>query len=350
MKRAGISTGFARATSGPTGRSPPRAEPLRTGNLKAMGNDAITYCVHAVSVRECALLTTMIDRVSRRIGRPIRYAPAAVAQIVFFEGRRPAGSRGTVFVQLTRDSGREPGPGTLPMPPHMTHMLELFAGAARDRGIALGCGPATDTVRAVCDLFQKAGPPHALVNETDDGLLLFPGARQFARFGRNADETAAQFFQSEPLQDLRLKRMDDAALALAGDRQSAEPALWYMGMAHARCGLFPWVSIDSLLRMRAWPYLAAGSPALEKIAALLRVRPHSASALVSEAGMAADDVIAFVNAALSCGFITLADPAYDAGADSPPYAPRPAKGSHGALPVMLNAIRKALGIPFHDRA
>lgn len=312
-----------------------------------MSAEIITYSLHGVSVQEGSLLKSMIERTVRRLGQPVIYAPIEFAQIVFFDGAPPeSSSPGSRLIQLARDNEAHQSTGTLRMPPRVTDILELFSRFTRETAHALtGCSLVKQLTGALYNLFRHRGAPHALVNDAGSGLMLFPEDRQFSWLGDDANIPIADLFQPHGLSGLSLRALNDDHINLIANRQGIERVFWHVGLAHAKCGLLPWVPVDNILRLRVWPYLVAQGPAASiKLATLLRAQPRSFSALVADAGIPEVDVTAFVNAALLCGFLAEETPvdtniasSRSTGINS---SPRPVRGA--GVSGLLDAIRDAL--------
>ncbi len=296
---------------------------------------------------EKVLLQSMIERISRRLPAPVARVPAPDAQLVFFDDAapRPDGITGRL-VRVVRDADAQRFSGGLRMPPHVTDLLDIFTdffegeASARTR-----CGVMKSLVRSLHDLFQTRGAPHALVDENGASLVLYPADRQFSWSGPDDKPPLPELFQSHRLPGLDLRPLAASANQPDRERHGIEPLFWHIGLAHARCGLLPWVGRDDPLKMRAWPYLAAQGPATAaRLATALRARPQSVAALADAARVPEADAVAFANAALLCGFVVTAMPT-DA------HAPRrqtdihsTGAGALGAtrLPRILGAIRSAL--------
>ncbi|MHB8253487.1 MAG: hypothetical protein ACYDEV_07250 [Acidiferrobacter sp.] len=312
-----------------------------------MSAEIITYGLHGVSVQESSLLKSMIERTVRRLGQPVIYTPIEFAQIVFFDGPPPElNSPGSRLIQLARDNGARQSANTLRMPPHVTDILEIFGRFTQETSHALtDCGLAKQLTGTLYNLFRHRGSPHALVNDAGSGLMLFPENRQFSWLGEDANKPIADFFQPHGLSGLSLRALNNDQIDAVANRQGIERMFWHVGLAHAKCGLLPWVPVDNILRMRVWPYLAAQGPATSiKLATLLRAQPRSFSALVADAGIPEADVTAFVNAALLCGFVAGEIPvdtnmalSRSKGSNN---AHRPVRGA--GVSGLLDAIRGAL--------
>ncbi len=310
--------------------------------------DTVTYGFHGVAETEAALLGSMIARLARRLPGPVTQAPAHEAQIVFFEGSAPPLEGPCVrSVRLVRNPGTQQLPDSLPMPPHITNVLAIFTDVLRSEVHAKGqCQVMKSLVRALHDLFQTRGAPHALVGKDGANLILYPADRQFSWSGSPGGQPLSEVFQSHRITGLGLHPLGAEGPQEDRERRGIEPLLWHAGLAHARCGLVPWVGHDPLLKMRVWPYLTGQGPATAtRLATLLRARPHTVSALADAAGVGEVEAVAFANAALLCGFVTSAPPAAgEAGSDRPMPIMDAAASRGGRLPGIFGAIRHALGM------
>ncbi len=314
-----------------------------------MAGNGVTYGFHGVAEAEQAILRSMIERICRRLPGPAVHAPASVAQLVFFEGRPPLLDAPRVrLVRLAKDVDAQGRRDSLRMPPHVTDLIELFTDLVTEEARPQGhCGLMNTLVRSLYELFQGGGAPHALIDGDGGGLVLYPADRQFAWSGREDTEPLAALFRSHRLRGLSLRPLDGPGVEEGRQRRGIEPLFWHMGLAHAPCGLLPWVRRDDLLKMRAWPYLTGQGPATAtRLAAVLRAKPRSVGALADAARVPEADAVAFANAALLCGFVTHARPD---GAEAMPSGPRLREAGAGparaaGLPGILGAIRDALRI------
>lgn len=319
------------------------------GGFVDLTKSVVTYGFHGVTDTEKALLQAMIERISRDLPGPVAHVPAQDAQLVFFDGPAPRldGTCGRL-VRMVRDANTQRFSGGLRMPPHVTDLLDIFTDFVQQEAYAhTQCGAMKSLVRSLHELFQTRGAPHALVDENGAGLVLYPADRQFSWSGPGDKPALSELFQSHRLPGLGLRPWDASEPGEDRERRSIEPLLWHMGLAHARCGLVPWVGHDDLLKMRAWPYLAGQGPATAtRLATALRARPRSVAALADAARAPKTEAVAFANAALLCGFVVTVRPteAHTPGRQAP-LRDRGA-GALGAarLPGILGAIRNALGI------
>ncbi|WP_145960753.1 hypothetical protein [Acidiferrobacter sp. SPIII_3] len=309
----------------------------------------VTYGFHGVTDIEKVLLQAMIERISRDLPGPVAHVPAHDAQLVFFDDPAPRldGGRGRL-VRMVRDASAQRFSGGLRMPPHVTDLLDIFTDFIQREAYAhTQCGVMKSLVCALHELFQTRGAPHALVDEDGASLVLYPADRQFSWSGSGDKPALSELFQSHRLPGLGLRPWGTSEPGDDRERRSIEPLFWHMGLAHARCGLVPWVGRDDLLKMRAWPYLAGQGPATAtRLATALRARPRSVAALADAARVPETDAVAFANAALLCGFVVTATPT-DAQAPQrqPPIRDTGAQALGAArLPRILGAIRNALGI------
>ncbi|WP_297386217.1 hypothetical protein [Acidiferrobacter sp.] len=309
----------------------------------------VTYGFHGMADSENVLLQSMIERISRRLPAPVARVPARDAQLVFFDDAapRPDGITGRL-VRVVRDMDAQRFSGGLRMPPHVTDLLDIFAEFVEQETYAeTGCGVMKSLVRSLHDLFQAGGAPHALVDGDGAGLILYPADRQFSWSGPDDERLLPEWFQSHRLRGLDLRPWAASTNQQHRKRRGIEPVFWHMGLAHARCGLLPWVGRDDALKMRAWPYLAGQGPAgAIRLATALRARPQNVAALADAARVPEAEAVAFANAALLCGFVVPAIP-------TETYAERGEANTRGAdpgpvdatrWPRLLGAIRSALGI------
>ncbi|MHB1512847.1 MAG: hypothetical protein ACYCTF_08760 [Acidiferrobacter sp.] len=311
--------------------------------------NVVTYGFHGISDTEKVLLQTMIERISRRLPGPVAHAPAHDAQIVFFDGSAPNldGTTGRL-VPVVRDAGTQRSSVGLRMPPHVTDLLDIFTDFVQQKTYAqTGCGVMRSLARSLHELFRTRGTPHALIDKDGTSLTLYPADRQFSWSGPAGTLALSEFFQSHRLPGLDLRPLGPSEPGEGRERRGIEPLLWHMGLAHAHCGLLPWVGRDDLLKMRAWPYLTGQGPATAtRLATVLRTRPHSVANLADIARVPETEAVAFANAALLSGFVVTAMPTDARVAPRPPRireaepgAPAPAR-----LLGVLGAIRSALGI------
>lgn len=312
-------------------------------------NGVVTYGFHGVSDTEELLLQSMIERISRSLPGPVARAPARDAQLVFFDGPAPHPDKAERrLVRMVRDPAVPRFSGGLRMPPHVTDLLDIFTEFVEQGAYAqTRCTAMRSLVRSLHDLFRTRGTPHALIDEDGASLVLYPADRQFSWSDSEGQRTLPEFFQSHRLPGLDLRPWDVSELREGQKRRGIEPLFWHMGLAHARCGLLPWVGHDDPLKMRAWPYLTAQGPATAtRLATVLRTRPQSVAALADAARVSETDAVAFANAALLCGFVVTTAPT-----DTPALAHRPSTPDANLTalgtaqrPGILGAIRNALGI------
>ena len=249
---------------------------------------------------------------------------------------------------MVRDPAVPRFSGGLRMPPHVTDLLDIFTEFVEQGAYAqTRCTAMRSLVRSLHDLFRTRGTPHALIDEDGASLVLYPADRQFSWSDSEGQRTLPEFFQSHRLPGLDLRPWDVSELREGQKRRGIEPLFWHMGLAHARCGLVPWVGRDDLLKMRAWPYLAGQGPATAtRLATALRARPRSVAALADAACVPETDAVAFANAALLCGFVVTATPTDAHAPQRQPHVRDTGAQALGAarLPRILGAIRNALGI------
>ncbi len=311
---------------------------------------ALTYGFHGVAEAEQALLQGMIRRISRRLPGPVTHVSTHHAQLVFLDDAAPPliGSDARL-VRLVRNPEGRQSPGALRMPPHVTELLDIFSGSfgggSHER---VRCGAMQSLVRSLHDLFRTRDTPQALLEGDGASLILYPSDRQFSWAGtQHNKQLLSEIFGAQRPPRLDLRALGAQELDACGERHGIEPLLWHMGLAHAHCGLLPWVGRDDVLRMRAWPYLAGQGPAAAmRLATTLRARPRSVAGLADAACVPETDAVAFANAALLCGFVVAVaptDPLALPGGRKPEDAPMKVSG-FARLPGILGAIRDALGV------
>jgi len=313
-----------------------------------MVGEAITYSLRGVDEKEEFLLNSMIERIARRLDRPVMCGPIESAHIIFFDGPTPERHKpSSRLVRLIRNGDAQRALGTVRIPPHVTELQSVFSDFLGEKSHAqTDCSLVKRLAGSIYDLCKLRGDPHALVDGAGRGLILYPGERQFSWSGQEEDMPIADFFRPRGLLDFNLRPLADGAPSEIGARRGIEPVLWHMGLAHAQCGLLSWVSADNILKLRVWPYLATQGPrASTRLATLLRAQPRSVTALVATADVPEQDVIAFVNAALLCGFLAGETRSDARVAPSPPIAqedmamPVRAAAFSGVFGAIRNALR-----------
>ena len=312
-------------------------------------NGVVTYGFHGVTDTEKVLLQSMIERISRSLPGPVAQVPARDAQLVFFDGPAPHPDKTERrLVRVVRDPGARRFSGGLRMPPHVTDLLDIFTEFVEQGAYAqTRCTAMRSLVRSLHDLFRTRGAPHALIDKDGTSLVLYPADRQFSWSDSENTRALPEFFQSHRLPGLDLRPWDASEPGEGRERRGIEPLFWHMGLAHARCGLLPWVGRDDPLKMRAWPYLTGQGPATAtRLATVLRTRPQSVAALADAACVPETDAVAFANAALLCGFVVTAKSTDTQALAHRPSAPDADLRALGTArrPGILGAIRNALGI------
>ena len=299
---------------------------------------------------ETVFLQSMIERISRRLPAPVARVAARDARLVFLDDAAPRPDEITGrLVRVVRDADAQRFSGGLRMPPHVTDLLDIFAEFVGQETYAeTQCGVMKSLVRSLHDLFRTGGAPHALIDGDGAGLFLYPADRQFSWSGPDDERPLPEWFHSHRLPGLDLRPLAASTNPQDRKRHGIELLFWHMGLAHARCGLLPWIGRDDPLKMRAWPYLAAQGPATAaQLATALRARPQSVAALADAARVPESDAVAFANAALLCGFVVTAMPTDAHAPQRQTDIRNTGAGALGAtrLPRILGAIRSALGIP-----
>ncbi|GMV30831.1 MAG: hypothetical protein AMXMBFR59_29560 [Rhodanobacteraceae bacterium] len=140
---------------------------------------------------------------------------------------------------------------------------------------------------------------------------------------------------------------DGWSLAAADDGQSPagpasplKPLLWQFGVLSGEHGALPALLDAVRLRLKGWPYLAAGGHrSYAELVKHLRDGDNDRASLQA-LGLAPRAIIdGFLNACFVCDFF------HDAATSAPAPAPRaPALRNDGGDPVVISAIRRTLGI------
>lgn len=126
----------------------------------------------------------------------------------------------------------------------------------------------------------------------------------------------------------------------AGPASPLKPLLWQLGVLSGEHGALPALLNAERLRLKGWPYLAAGGHrSYAELVKHLRDGDNDRASLQA-LGLAPRAIIdGFLNACFVCDFF------HDAATPAPAPAPRPAAlRNDGGDPVVISAIRRTLGI------
>jgi hypothetical protein len=130
----------------------------------------------------------------------------------------------------------------------------------------------------------------------------------------------------------------DSALPMAGS--SLKPLLWQLGLLSGEHGALAPLRAAERLRLKGWPYLAAGGhPSYAELVKHLRNGDNDRASLQTLVLAPRTIVDGFLNACFVCGFFH--DDASPARV-RPPAAPNPR--SDAGDPLVISAIRRTLGI------
>lgn len=143
--------------------------------------------------------------------------------------------------------------------------------------------------------------------------------------------------------------LQPASAAAPTDGVPLKPLLWQLGLTAGAAGLLPSLAQPRELRLKGWPYLAAGGPrSFGDMIRQLRGAPVDLTAL-RELGLAPpDELHGFLNACHACGYLQAVPAAGAFGQRSPalPLLPPAAVARRGAgrSAGVLGSIRRSLGI------
>jgi hypothetical protein len=140
----------------------------------------------------------------------------------------------------------------------------------------------------------------------------------------------------------------DAVPPMAG-AAPFKPFLWRLGVFAGTQGPLPALAARGALRLKGWPYLAAGGPkSYAALIAQLRDGVHDHASLRVSGMSPAAELYGFLNACLVCDFFhdDVAGAAVPAPplAKPPPHIPRPA-AAPDKVGAVLASIRRSLGVP-----
>lgn len=235
----------------------------------------------------------------------------------------------------------------------VTAALARIARALRSTATDPGAAAALRWLDQWDALVATSQPAWFCIGESMVALLV-PGASTWHPIDSDGAPDIEHLVERMAREGFTLRPAEDDPL-LPEANLSLKPLLWQLALVAGQAGRMRGIDPRSLLRLKGWPYLAAGGPkSFGELIRLLRGNGVSAAALDASGVAAQDDINAFLNACHACGFLIVeeADPVVTPLLRTPL---RPLAGAQPSAPILRNAqagkvgrvissIRRSLGM------
>lgn len=227
----------------------------------------------------------------------------------------------------------------------MASALTRIADLLRARPTQEKSSLALQWLQRWCELRAQPSPPPVELRIGGRLAALLDARNASMQFAERTTAAAPEQFIAAMLRDGWTLQAAPVAAVPATPTVSLKPLLWQLGLQSGTLGALPALRAPGALRLKGWPYLAAGGhPSFAELIKHLRSGNNNRATLQTLALAPRAVVDGFLNACLACEFF------HDAGAAVAAPAPAPTAKQAASIvrsgdeQAIISAIRRTLGM------